>query len=395
MRKKAHYEIALAMDYANPFVRDAAEGVARYGFQRGDWRFYAPHGAPEVRLTDLRSWRGDGVIGVLDSGAVAALRRRGIAAVNIFGRLPALPNCSVVVDNRAIGRMAADYFLGKGVRRCAVAGRGMLDNGTLKYEGFVERLEADGVPCIELTSRRAITTIRAQLRGLAGEGCVGVLATEDPVGRMVINACIDAGLRVPEDVAVLGVNNGAFACEMLSPQMSSIELGAVRVGWGAAQMLERLMEGGAEPDEPIRILPQQIVERQSTDLTAVGDPAVAAALSFIREHAHQPVQVDDVVQAVHVGRRTLEVRFRSLLQSSIHGMIRRERVRRACRLLTETDMLVEVLSEACGYCTRERFNQAFREEVGTTPSEYRRASRLAQNGRSYSRNTYVQQPELQ
>jgi LacI family transcriptional regulator len=375
-----HFDIALAMDYANPFVRDVAEGVARYGFQQGNWRFYAPHGAPEVALADLKKWSGNGVIGMLDGEIVSKLRKRGIAAVNIFGRFAELPATSVVVDNREIGRMAAEYFIGKGVRRFAITGRKVFGDATLKYEAYISALAEKGFQCLELKSRQAIEDIGAQIGKLAGDGPIGILATEDPVGRVVIDACIDAGLRVPEDVSVLGVNNDRFACEMLHPQMSSIELGAERVGWQAAQMLEQLMRGGGAPEEPIRILPEKIVERHSTDLTAVMDQAVAAALKFIRENAHRPVLVDDVARAAHVGRRTLENRFRSLLQISVHDSIRRERIQRACRLLKETDMLVEVLSEACGYTTRERFNQAFKQETGTTPSNYRKKFRFIENG---------------
>ena len=372
-----HFNISLAMDYANPFVRDVAEGIARFAVQQGNWRFHAPHGAPEVSLADLKSWKGDGVIGMLDQEAVSGLRARGIAAVNIFGRFADLPLTSVVVDNHEIGRMAAEYFLDKGIRRFAITGRKVFGDATLKYEGFISTLARRGFPCLELKSRQAIQHIGSQLGQLDGEGVVGVLATEDPVGRMVIDACADAGLRVPEDVAVLGVNNGRFACEMLHPQMSSIELGAERVGWQAAQMLEQLVRGGVAPTQPVRISPERIVERHSTDLIAVDDQAVAAALRFIRDNAHLPILVEDVSRAAHVGRRTLENRFRSLLQATVHDTIRRERIQRACRLLKETDMLVEELSEACGYATRERFNQAFKLEAGTTPSDYRKKYRFA------------------
>ncbi len=372
-----HFDIALAMDYANPFVRDAVEGAARYGFQQGNWRFHAPHGVPGVSLADLKKWKGDGVIGMLDAETVSNLRKRGIAAVKIFGRFAELPATSVVVDNHEIGRMAAEYFLGKGIRRFAITGRKVFGDATLKYEAYIDALAARGFQCLELKSRQAIQHIGDLVAELEGDGPVGVLATEDPVGRVVIDACLDAGLRVPEDVSVLGVNNDRFACEMLHPQMSSIELGAVRVGWQAAQMLDQLMKGGPEPVEAIRISPERIVERHSTDLIAVSDPAVAAALRFIRENAHRAVLVDDVARAAHVGRRTLETRFRSLLKSSLHDAIRRERIQRACRLLTETDMLVEVVAEASGYATRERFNQAFRQETGTTPSAYRKRFRFA------------------
>jgi LacI family transcriptional regulator len=316
------------------------------------------------------------VIGMLDNDIIATLRKRGIAAVNIFGRFQELPNTSVVVDNHEIGRMAAEYFINKGLCRFAITGRKVFGDATLKYEGYISTLAERGFHCLELKSRQSIQDIGGQINQLGGDGPVGVLATEDPVGRVVIDACVDAGLRVPEDVSVLGVNNDAFACEMLHPQMSSIELGAARVGWQAAQMLDRLMSGGPEPDEAIRISPEKIVERHSTDLTAVGDKAVSAALRFIRENAHRPVQVDDVAQAAHVGRRTLENRFRVLLQFSIYEALRRERIQRACRLLKETDMLVEDVSGACGYATRERFNQSFKQETGTTPSGYRRKFRF-------------------
>ena len=372
-----HFDIALAMDYANPFVRSVAEGVARYGFQEGNWRFYAPQGAPEVSLPQLKKWAGQGVIGMLDRAAIERLRKRNIFAVNIFGRFQDLPAPSVVVDNLEIGRVAAEYFTNKGVRRFAITGRRVFGDATLKYEGYLSTLAARGFECLELKSRQSIHNIAAQMESLAGDGPVGLLATEDPVGRMVIDACMDSGLRVPEDVSVLGVNNDRFACEMLSPQMSSIELGAERIGWEAAQMLDQMMKGGRSPEEPIRISPEKIVERYSTDLTAVGDKVVAAALRFIRDNAHRPVQVDDVARAAHVGRRTLENRFRARLQLSVFEMIRRERIQRACRLLKETDMLVEDVSGACGYATRERFNQAFKQEVEATPSEYRRKFRFS------------------
>ncbi|MDF7825317.1 substrate-binding domain-containing protein [Pontiellaceae bacterium B12227] len=369
-------EIALAMDYANPFVRAVAEGVARYGFQQGNWRFYAPKGVPEVLPRELKNWSGGGVIGMLDRDAVSNLWKRGIPAVNIFGRFSELPNSSVVVDNFEIGRAAADYFIEKGIRRFAITGRKVFGDMTLKYDGYISTLSARGFQCLELKSRQSIQNLAAEFQSLEGDGPVGVLATEDPVGRTVIDACLDSGLRVPEDVAVLGVNNDAFACEMLFPQMSSIELGAERVGWQAAQMLDRMMKEKWRPDEPVRIHPEQIVERHSTDLTALSDKVVASALRFIRENAHQPILVNDVAKAAHVGRRTLENRFRALLQISVHDTIRRERVKRACRLLKETDMLVEDLSESCGYTTRERFNQAFKQETGITPSNYRKKFRF-------------------
>lgn len=378
MPQDSHYEIALAMDYANPFVRDVAEGIAKYAFKKGNWRFHSPHGAPEVTLAELKTWKGDGVVGLLDGNTLAALEQRGIAGVNIFGRFAELPATSVVVDNHEIGRMAADFFMGKGLGRFAITGRKVFGDATLKRDAYVGALAEQGFSCLELKSRQAIQNIARELEALKGDGPVGVLATEDPVGRTVINAAMDAGLRVPEDILVLGVNNGRFACEMLSPRMSSIELGAERVGWEAAKMLECLMNGKPAPEHPVRISPERIIERRSTDLSAVRDRVVSGALTFIRENAHRPIQVGDVATAAHVSRRTLENRFRDLARGSVHDAIRRERIARACSLLKETDMLIENLSEACGYSTRERFNQSFKRETGSTPSEFRRKYRFTE-----------------
>ncbi|MDZ8117227.1 substrate-binding domain-containing protein [Pontiella agarivorans] len=369
-------EIALAMNYANPFVRKAVEGIARYTFHRGNWRFFAPHGAPEVTLAELSEWKGGGVIGMLDRQSVSGLRKRGIPAVNIFGRFSELPETSVVVDNQEIARMAAEYFIHKGIRRFAITGRRVFGDATLKYQAYLGTLAEYGFQCLELKSRQAIQNLGAEIQTLEGDGPVGVFATEDPVGRVVIDACSDHDLRVPEEVSVLGVNNDLFACEMLHPQMSSIELSPERIGWQAAKMLDELMQGGRPPEEPVRISPERIVERHSTDLVAVGDRVVGDALRFIRDHAHQSILVDDVARAVHVARRTLEHKFRNLLCITVHDSIRRERIARACRLLKETDMLVEELAESCGYTTRERFNQAFRTETGTTPSGYRKRYRF-------------------
>ena len=203
-----------------------------------------------------------------------------------------------------------------------------------------------------------------------------MLAAEDFVGRMAIEICADSGLRVPEDVAVLGVNNSPFICCMVRPQLSSVELGAERIGYRAAQLLGQLMQGASVPQEPILITPEDVVERHSTELVEVDGRLVPDALRFICEHVHEPIQVTDVAGAVFCGRRTLEKQFKQELGRTPHEEIRRSRVHRACELLRETDTLIEVLATSCGYTTRDRFNVAFKKETGITPSQYRKQYRF-------------------
>lgn len=365
-------EIALLLDYNDNYAKTVADGVAKYSMQNS-WRFITRRGVPSVTFAQLAARPADGVIGYLSPSVVQWLGERHIPAVNVKTDFPSLPACSVLTDNFEIGHRAADYLAGKGFRRFAYTA-GPIEGacGELKFNGFRDRLAALGFEC----SREKASDIPACF--LAGNRqSLAVLAVEDFVGRMVIETCEDSGLRVPEDVAVLGVNNSPFICSMVRPQMSSIELGAERIGYRAAQLLDQLMKGIRPPEEPIVIAPEEVVERHSTELVQMEDRLIPDALRFIRDHVHKPIQVEDVAGAVFCGRRTLEKRFREALGRAPHEEIRRARIRRACELLRETDTIIEVLAGLCGYTTRDRFNVAFRKEKGMTPSQYRRQHRFA------------------
>lgn len=365
-------EIALLLDYNDNYAKTVVDGVAKYSLQ-GNWRFFTHRGVPSITVEQLEEWHGDGVIGYLTPSVVAMLRERGIPFVNVKTDFLELPACSVLTDNRAIGRRAADYLAAKGFRRFAYTA-GPIEGicGQLKRDGFHVRLQELGFACSDLAGVDAVGPLFQEDPNVP----LAVLAAEDFVGRMVIESCEDLDLRVPEDVSVLGVNNSPFICSMLKPQLSSVELGAERIGYQAAVLLDRLMQGDSLPEEPIVIAPEEIIERHSTELVEMEDRLIPDALRYIQDHVHEPIQVVDVARAVCCGRRTLEKRFKELLERSPHEEIRRTRIRKACQLLRETDTLVEVLSMLCGYVTRDRFNVAFKKEMGMTPSQYRKQYRF-------------------
>jgi LacI family transcriptional regulator len=368
-------EIALLLDYNDNYAKTVVDGVARYSMQ-SNWRFITHRGTPSVTFSRLKKHSVDGVIGYLTPESAEWLTARRIPAVNVKSDFPELPACSVLTDNIAIGRRAADYFVGKGFRRFTyVAGPVTGVCARLKFQGFQERLAESGQTCSEASAAEKVPYLykKDQKQPQA------VFAAEDFVGRMVIEVCEDAGLRVPEDVAVLGVNNSPFVCCMLKPQMSSIELGAERIGYQAAVLLDQLMHVAKPPRDPVVIAPEEIVERRSTELSRTEDRAVQEALRFIRDHLHRPVQVDAVARAAGCSRRVLELRFRNLLGRTPHEEIRRARIAHARRLLRETDLIIEALAESCGYATRDRFNAAFKKETGMTPSKYRQQYRFAKH----------------
>ncbi|MDF7824173.1 DNA-binding transcriptional regulator [Pontiellaceae bacterium B12227] len=368
-------EIALCIDYNSNYYRSIVSGVARYSNLKG-WRFYTSRGFPQISKQDLKNWEGGGVIGRLTPDVIADLQHRGIPAVNVKSDYLDLPVASVLMDNAAIGRQAAEFFIEKGVRSFAATAWSIKGaSGDLKLQGFLQTLEKHGYKAIVLEARKELDRLDRVLSLEKGE-TVGIFAAEDFLGRMVIEACADLGLRVPEDVAVIGVDNSPFICEMVKPTMSSVELGAERVGYQAASLLDELMQGGSIPEKPVMIAPERVVERQSTDILEIDDELVANALRFINDHASEPLTVSEVTGALFCNRRVLEKKFKAEVGRTLHEEIRRSRIKRACGLLRESDMLVEVLAEACGYSSRERFNAAFRRETGKTPSAYRKEYRF-------------------
>jgi len=369
-------EIALLLDYNDNFAKTVVDGVAKYSML-SNWRFKTHRGIPSITFEQLKHWRGDGVIGYLFPEALEFLAKRGIPAVNVKTDFLELPACSVLTDNLQIGRRAADYLVSKGFRRFAYTA-GPIEGicGELKFRGFNEGLNAKGYCCSNVETQSQTIP---KLFDEDPKSPLAVFAVEDFVGRMVIESCIDSGLRIPEDVAVLGVNNSPFICSMVEPQMSSIELGAERIGYQAAILLDSMINGESQPDKPIVIAPEDVVERQSTELVKIDDRIIPLALQFINDHVHKPIRVDDVARATGCGRRTLEKRFHTLLNRSPHEQIRRIRIYRACELLRETDSFIEDLAQKCGYTTRDRFNVAFKKEMKMTPSQYRKQYRFAKH----------------
>ncbi len=371
-------EIALLIDYNSNFYRKIVSGVARFSKVRG-WRFFTTRGVPQMTVEQLNEWEGAGVIGRLEPAVISLLKEKDIPAVNIKSDYLNMPVASVLMDNDRIGRDAAEYLFAKGIRRFATTAWSIKGHsGDLKLKGFVDAIAELDCEVVVLETREDIENI-ANLIPLEKGQPVGVFAAEDFLGRMVIEAAQDAGLSVPEDVAVLGTDNSPFICDMLSPTMSSMELGAERVGYQAAVVLDQLMSGLDVPLEPVLVAPERIEERRSTDILLMQDELVAKALRFIQENAGEPVVVADIVNALHCNRRVLEIRFRDKTGRTLHEEIRRARIQRACKLLRETDMLIEALAEACGYSSRERFNASFRREMGKTPSAYRREYRFSRN----------------
>jgi LacI family transcriptional regulator len=197
------------------------------------------------------------------------------------------------------------------------------------------------------------------------------MACNDDRSQHVLDACHAARIHVPSEVAILGVDDDEFICRLANPALSSICLNAEKLGYRAAELLDRVMAGEACRETTIEGLPTHVVARSSTDILLVEDREVSEAIRFIRRHADRPLQVDDVAEAVTLSRRSLQQRFSKAIGRSVHSQILRERVNRITQLLVETDGTVAQIAEKMCFSSVKQLDRVFTRFQGTTPTAYR------------------------
>jgi LacI family transcriptional regulator len=334
----------------------------------------------------LKDWRGDGIISRPTSPVLSELlRKKKIPAVNLNDVYSDLGLPLIESDHGAIGRLAAEHLLERGFRHYAFCGfTGHAWSGK-RRAGFAAALAQAGCICAvyespwggpnahpwEQEQGQIAAWLHSQPRPL------GVLACNDMRGQHVLDACQRVNLGVPEEVAVIGVDNDLLLCELCDPPLSSVVPNAERIGYDAAALLDRLMAGEKPQRREWLIEPLGVTTRQSTDVLAIDDAHVAAAVRYIREHACQGATVKDVLAHVPLSRTILERRFRKYLGRSPQAEIRAVQVKRVKQLLAETDLRLERIAELAGYEHPEYLSVVFKRETGQTPGQYRRQVQAA------------------
>jgi LacI family transcriptional regulator len=393
-------QILLVIDSTNPHQRKIAQGAATYAHQKGNWTFHVVLDSfenlpylvqdPLEGPPNLRTWRLDGSIAHFHSRKTALIvRRLGIPVVAIE------PECGwrdpqweipwFATDNAAIGRLAAQDFVHRGLTRLAFCGIPRTDTTGWSEErqaAFEQSAREAGVPCSVFVvgnsqvanPARLSKNLAAWLKSL--EKPVGLMACYDVRARHVLMTCRSLGLLVPEDVAIVGVDNDELMCELTNPPLSSIEQGSRRIGFEAAAMLDRLMAGQRSRPGKFTVEPEGIVARQSSDTLAIKDVEVAAALQFIRRHACRGIRVPDVVRAVALSRSALEMRFKTVTGRTLHSEIQRVQIERARQLATTTDLPLRQVAVESGFRYLQHMTTLFRLRLGQTPGEYRKRSRV-------------------
>jgi LacI family transcriptional regulator len=204
----------------------------------------------------------------------------------------------------------------------------------------------------------------------------GVMACTDQLGFWLLDACQRGGIAVPEEISVVGVGDDEPLCDLATPRLSTVDCRGAKVGYEAAALLSRLMNGEEPPSEDILIPPGGIVVRASSDVIAVDDPIVARALRFIREHARDGIQVEDVARFVHTSRSTLQRRMRKEVDRSPQEEITRVKLNWVRQLLVETNLPLEAVAHKAGFAHVQYMIECFRLQFGKTPGQFRQSMRF-------------------
>lgn len=375
-------EVAILIETSNAYARGLLQGVVHYIREHRPWSFHLmEQGRGDDPPAWLAGWKGDGIIARIETPRIAAaIVKARLPAVDLSAArlVPALP--WVETDDAEIARLAAEHLMERGFKRFAFCGDARFNWSTWREKSFVTRLKSAGHTCEIYRPTTAAGDVAGEARNLALwlrdlPKPVGIMACYDIRGQRVLDACRSARLAVPDEVAVIGVDNDTLLCELASPPLSSVMPNSHRAGYEAAALLDRLMAGKRVAATAHLIAPLGIVERQSTDVLAVDDRDVARAVQFIREHACEGIGVGDVLRAVPLSRRVLEQRFQRLLGCTPREEILRMRLSRVKQLLGETDLPLYLVAERTGFEHVEYLSVVFKRETGRTPSAWRDEAR--------------------
>jgi len=381
-QKSQRPHVALLVETSLISGREILRGISQYAREHGPWIIYhEPRSLEAAAPAWLKTWRGEGLVVRLDNQLLAkTVRHTGLPAVDVLGVAADARIPLVHVDNRLIGITAAKHFLDRGLRQFGYCGLADLNWAQQRRQAFVETLAAAGCECkaYRLPQRtRSDSSWEAQQERLAAwihrlPKPVGIMACYDPVGQRVLDACQRAGATVPELVAVIGVDNDETVCEVCNPPLSSVIANHARVGYEAAALLDRLMLGKRAPARPVFIEPLGVATRLSTDVLAVGDRDVAAALAIIHERACDGLSVRDVVEHVSISYSAMKDRFRRVMGRSIHDEIVHTQLKRSQELLAGSDLPLRQIAQMAGFRHQEYMGAVFREKLGKTPGQHRR-----------------------
>ncbi len=377
-------KILVLIEASREFSRGILSGLALYSKIRGPWMFVTrpPFYVKDTTDSPVISWIDtlaiDGII--LQARFISdRIRQSGVPliALDANTKLKGIPR--ILSHDQRIGRMAAEHLLECGFSHFAFCGFDHLTWSQERCDSFRRTVEQAGYPCYiyQQSEKDALHSWTREYFSIidwlaALPKPLGLMACNDDRAQQILEACKIAGYSVPEEIAVVGADNDQLECVLTAPPLSSVSLNLQKAGYQTAETMDNLLQGKKTTD--IIVDPIQVIRRQSTDIVAVGDADVSTALRFIREHADECIQVNDVIQILCVSRRTLYAKFRKSLGRSVHDEIVRVRLARIKSLLTGTQLSISHIAKIMNFTGQDKLFRFFIRETGKTPTEFRKDS---------------------
>jgi len=381
--------VALMVESSRAYGRDILSGIAKFIRENNSWTVFFQ----DLNLCDetpgwLKDWKGEGIITRLENDEILSviqglkLPTVFLRRVNLDAKMP-----SILTDNAAVSRLCYEHLKERGFHHFAFCGFNGADYSDERQDEFFRLVTGDGLPCHVYVRGHPLKTNTAKYEMLGmNDGVrvaewlrqlpkpVGLMACNDMRGQQVLDACRAAGVSVPEEVAVLGVDNDEVVCNLSDPPLSSVLPNAEQVGYEAAMLLSEMMAGKKVLQTEIFIAPTRIISRRSTEILAIEDRRVAMAVRFIREHACEGIGVNDILRVVPISGSWLNQRFRKILGRSPKEEIQRVRLQRAAALLCDTDWPVKRISAEVGFDDPFHFSRVFKKAYKHSPSRHRQKS---------------------
>jgi len=385
--------VALLIESSRAYGRGLLLGVAKYVREHGPWSI----SLQEQSLCDvipdwLDRWKGDGIITRLDNRKMAnVIPRLRVPTIYLRNVPPNLNAPVVMTNNVSAARLAFEHLRERGFRHFAFCGFAGADYSDTRRGHFIHFVRESGLRCHVFDNpvrRHRGRTIDFERDGLRDGELVarwvkqlpkplGLMACNDMRGQQVLDACRAAGVGVPDEVGVVGVDNDEVLCDLSDPPLSSVVPDTERIGFQAAALLDEMMAGKQSSEAPVYVDPKGVVARRSTEALAIEDRQMAAAVRFVRERACEGIDVGDLVKAIPLSRSTLERRFVKAVGRSPKDEIMRVRLNRAKQLLAETNFSIEFISEKIGFERAEYLSRIFKKKTGMTPFHFRQQANAA------------------
>ena len=380
------------LETSRHFTRTLLRGVIRWSNLYGPATIIAAPGHVEQRLPRLHNPSRVGIISRLSTpGVIEARRDFGVPIVTIEPALEELrlvqkelEISEILSDSPQIAKMGAEHLMARGFRYFAFCGLPLRIWSDIREREFFREITSQGFACSLyphpdpsrlLSPDEEYPYLATWLASLPKP--VAVMACNDDRGVQLIEICNAEGYLIPEQIAVLGVDNDELICELTQPALSSITFDLEKAGFQAAHILWNLVVGNMEGYHCIPLPPQRIVARLSSDVMAQNDSLINQAIRFIRRNYQSPIGTDDIARKLDVSRRTLERRFSQELNQTIREQIQRFRLEQAKELLVYTEDSVEYIAELTGFGNLKQIHRSFKKFEGVTPAEFRKHARLS------------------